>query len=89
MPRYRFRWEIVPGWLTRRLARDLGLEGDPIAALRRRYGARPGEDFVRQTWPVLREVWLARDATMRRWVVEELYDAGLGDQSLPLRNRAE
>ncbi len=59
MPRYRFRWEQLPGALARRLARDLQLTGEPVAALREGYGARPGDDFVRDAWPFLRGAWLA------------------------------
>ena len=43
MPRYRFRWEQLPSRLTRRLARDLQLDGEPPVALRKAYAARPGE----------------------------------------------
>jgi len=35
VPRYRFRWEQLPSRLTRRLARDLQLDGEPPVALRK------------------------------------------------------
>lgn len=87
MPRYRFRWEQLPSTLRRRLARDLDLDGDPPIALRKAYGARPGEDFVRDAWPILRDEWLAKDGTARRSVVAQLRDRKLGDPELPVNNR--
>lgn len=89
MPRYRFRWEVVPGWLTRRLAGDLGLAGDPVAALQRSYGMRPRPEFVRDAWPTLRDGWLSRDHEMRRWVVDELRSARLGRRDLADGTKAQ
>ena len=89
MPRYRFRWEQLPGRLTRRLASDLQLDGEPGTALRKAYGARPGEDFVRDAWPLLRDEWLAKDGAARRSVVTALRERRLGDPDLPVANRQE
>ena len=89
MPRYRFQWESVPQPVLRRLARDLELPGDGARALAATYGKRPSAGFVRDTWPALRDGWLSMDTAMRRAVVEELRDRGLGDLSLPVRNRAQ
>lgn len=89
MPRYRFRWDVVPGWLTRRLADGLGLPGDPVAALQREYGMRPGVEFVRDAWPVLRDDWLSRDREMRGWVVDALRAARLGNRELGVRTKTE
>ncbi|MEJ7627958.1 MAG: YbjN domain-containing protein [Nocardioidaceae bacterium] len=89
MPRYRFRWEVVPGWLTRRLAGDLGLTGDPVATLKREYGMRPRVDFIRDAWPVLRDRWLPRDREMRDWVVNELRSARLGSHELAVGTKTE
>jgi hypothetical protein len=58
------------------------LVDDPIVSLRRRYGARPSTQFVRDLWTTLREGWLARDAASRNWVATELRAAGLGDLAL-------
>jgi len=87
VPRYRFRWEQLPGGLTRRLARDLQLDGDPPSALRKAYGARPGEDFVRDAWTLLRDEWLAKNGPARRAVVTTLRERRLGDMALPIGNR--
>jgi len=89
VPRYRFRWEQLPSRLTRRLARDLQLDGEPPVALRKAYGARPGEDFVRDAWPLLRDEWLAKDGPARRSVVTLLRERRLGDTTLPVRNQQE
>lgn len=69
MPRYRFRWELLPAALIRRIARELQLDGVSAAALRKAYGTRPGDDFVRDAWPLLRDEWLAKDGPARRSVV--------------------
>jgi len=89
MPRYRFRWEIVPRPITRRLARDLRLEGQPVQALQSRYGMRPTVDLVRDAWPTLRDFWLARDTVARRALVAELRAQRLGRDDLPIRNRLD
>ena len=75
----------APSRLTRRLARDLQLDGEPASALRKSYGARPGEDFVRDAWPLLRDEWLAKDGPVRRSVVAQLRERRLGDPDLPVR----
>jgi hypothetical protein len=89
VPRYRFRWEQLPGALARRLARDLQLTGEPVAALREGYGARPGDDFVRDAWPFLRGAWLAKDGARRRSVVALLRERRLGHMELSVGNRQE
>src|SRR4051794_11830675 len=78
MPRYRFRWELVPDDLRRSLAEHIGLPGEPEQGLRRRYGARPGVGFVKDHWPVLRDQWLSHDASARKRVVDELRQLRLG-----------
>ncbi|MGQ0624810.1 MAG: T3SS (YopN, CesT) and YbjN peptide-binding chaperone 1 [Sporichthyaceae bacterium] len=82
MPRYRFRWEVVPADILDELGAGLHLDGDVIVQLRRRYGARPTTQFIREAWPILREGWLRRDDALRVWVVGELREAGLGDPKL-------
>jgi hypothetical protein len=84
MPRYRFRWESIPTEVLDELASELELAGeDTLAGLRRRYGARPNTQFVRDLWATLRDGWLTRDDDARTWVATELRAAGLGDPSLP------
>ncbi|MGQ0629993.1 MAG: T3SS (YopN, CesT) and YbjN peptide-binding chaperone 1 [Sporichthyaceae bacterium] len=82
MPKYRFRWEVVPAEVLDELGTGLHLDGDVIVQLRRRYGARPTTQFIREAWTILREGWLRRDDALRVWVVGELRDAGLGDAKL-------
>jgi hypothetical protein len=84
MPRYRFKWESVPEDLLVSLALAADCEGlDPPRELRRRFGARPKEDFVRDTWPTLRDEWLASDRQTLRRVVEALRSAGIGKSDEP------
>lgn len=89
MPQYRFRWDVVPQPLLRRLADALELPGDAAPALAAAYGTRPRTPFVGHSWPILRDVWLHDDAVMRQWVVTELRRRGRGDPSLPTRTDAE
>lgn len=89
VPRYRFSWDRLPAALTRRLARDLQLTGDPVTALRTAYGARPDQDFVSDSWPHLRAAWLAKNGPARRSVVELLRERRLGDLAVPVGNRQE
>ncbi len=85
----RFDWCVVPAPLLSRLARELGLSGVPETALRTAYGLGPRQDFVRDAWPTLRDVWLARHTPSRKRVVAELRAKPLGDLTLSVRNRAQ
>ena len=79
MPRYRFDWAALPGGLLREVQRELGLTGpDPAAALKRAFGARPSDEFVKQAWGPLRERWIAKDPVVRKSVVSELRAKNLG-----------
>lgn len=79
MPRYRFQWSHHPDRVLLALCRELGLElGGPTASLRRRYGARPDEGFVREAFPVLIDVWLGHNRNLRRAVILDLRAARLG-----------
>ena len=46
-----FSWELLPKPLLRSLKTALELTGDPAAALRKEFGARPGDEFVKIAWP--------------------------------------
>jgi hypothetical protein len=72
MPRYRFSWDNLPPALLRQLGESLGLPQPADRALRARYGARPGPDFVGDAWPALIDGWLASDGESRALVVAEL-----------------
>lgn len=93
MRRHHFQWTALPQPLLHRLARDLALPGSlpggAARALEEAYGRRPEAGFVRDTWPTLRDAWLAKDAAVRRCVVEELRSRGLGDTTLPARTRPQ
>ncbi len=103
MPKYRFTWTNRDDRVSRGLCQDLELDtDDPARSLRQAFGARPNEDFVRQAWPYLRERWLGRDGSARRYVVGSLWESGLGRgqgqrltgktaemEYLPARNNAE
>lgn len=74
VPRHKFKWANLPPRLLRALCRDLALDGsgEPAVTLQTAYGARPSEEFIRETWDTLRESWLRTDKDSRDWVVEEL-----------------
>lgn len=79
MARKRFDWSALPSGLLRQLSEDFTLRGRDVPhALARTFGARPTEEFVQETWPALRERWVARDPVVRRSVVTALRDRGLG-----------
>ena len=88
MARYRFAWTNLPPAVLRALKRDLELEGDASAVLRKTYGARPGAAFVEDAWPTLREHWLTRDRVARSSVIASLRDRRLGDPSIATRSNA-
>ncbi len=79
MPRYRFNWSNLDMRLARALRDHLQLSGEPHEALRAVYGARPRPDFVRDTWQVLRDSWLARDKAAARLTATRLRQRGVGD----------
>jgi hypothetical protein len=81
MPRYRFTWSNLPEYLLSELAAALDFEthGDAANALREIYGARPQEEFIEDTWDLLREVWLPEDGEARAEIAATLRERGLGD----------
>ena len=52
---------------------------DVLETLRVTYGARPQEEFVEDTWELLRETWLVEDAEARAEIVATLRERGLGE----------
>lgn len=83
-----FDWSTVPTRLAAELASELALEdaaAGPATALQVTFGSVPGVDFVRISWPVLRDRWLTRDADARADVVAGLRAASLGDHETPPR----
>ncbi len=84
MPRYRFSWSHLPPVLLSELAETLDVETleDVAGALREIYGARPQEEFIEDTWDLLRDVWLSEDDEARGEIVATLRERGLGENSI-------
>ena len=90
MPRYRFSWENLSPTLLGALCDSLGLKGDvPADILRASYGARPKPEFVRATWPMLRDRWLVDDAASRAAILDQLRKARLGSADAPVGTQEE
>ncbi len=87
MPRYRFAWSNLPAQLRKKLSSGLGLEGEPVDALRRQYGARPKVVFVQDAWPLLLEAWLPSDGASRQFLAQELQALGLGKTDIAVRTK--
>lgn len=84
MARPLFRWEHFPERMLRRLAETAGLpRATAAAALGERHGVPPGEEFVREAWPVLLEVWLKADRASAAVLAAQLREKGLGDRGNP------
>jgi hypothetical protein len=84
MPRYRFSWANVDERLLRDICVHLDLDPeDPPAELKAEFGARPKEEFVDRSWPVLRDSWLTSDTRARRAVCASLRERGLGAAGEP------
>jgi hypothetical protein len=68
--RNRFDWSALPSGLLRQLKDDFGLRGpDAVSALTKRFGTQPTERFVPESWPAIRDRWVAGDPAVRRSVV--------------------
>lgn len=78
MPRFRFNWANVPGSILVALSQHLSLQGDPIGALRKRFGARPKEEFVGDCWTILLHDWLAHDVDACGSIAATLRERGVG-----------
>ncbi len=78
-----FDWSALPAALTRDLAEELGLgRRNATGRIAELFPEGPDEEFVRLTWPVLRDRWVARDPALRGRVVAALRAKGLGDPGL-------
>lgn len=83
-------WDALPATVLREVAAVLGLRrAAAVDQLTDRYPAGPDEAFVRETWPVLRDRWVAHRPEVRRRLVEALRRRGLGDLALPDRTAGE
>jgi hypothetical protein len=82
MPRFRFNWENIDSDLLRSLADCLPLTGDPASSLKSRYGSRPKEDFIKDTWSILLSHWLKVDSNSCGLLASSLRKKGLGQTDL-------
>jgi hypothetical protein len=90
VPKYKFQWSHLPGYLLRGLCTDLGLDpAEPAESLQAAFGVRPTEEFVRVAWPSLLERWLTRDREARQDVTTQVWDSGLGSDERPRGMAAE
>jgi hypothetical protein len=82
MPRYRFQWKNHSTRLLQALCQHVSLLGEPAEALITRYGVRPKEEFIRDTWQTLIQYWLGEDKTSSTTIENSLREARLGDLSI-------
>ena len=84
MPRYRFSWSNLPNELLEEFRELLEIEeGEQVTEfLGAAYGARPQEEFIEDTFDLLREVWLVSDVASREEIATTLRERELGDVSI-------
>ena len=83
VPRFKFQWANLPDELQLSLLpEDQRGSGNVSDELKRAFGARPKEEFVRDQWPVLLENWLRKDAQSCELLASCLRSLGLGDTSI-------
>ena len=84
MPRYRFSWSNLPNELLEEFRELLEIEeGEQVTEfLSAAYGARPQEEFIEDTFDLLREVWLVSDVASREEIATTLRERELGDVSI-------
>lgn len=85
MPRFKFQWSNLPEDLRLALLPDDQKDTDNSSkALKRIYGARPKDDFIRENWPTLLGSWLKNDSLSRDQLASSLRALGLGETSIEL-----
>jgi hypothetical protein len=84
MPRFRFQWSNIGSDLIQALIDTLKLTGtqDPAELLRKKYGAKPGDDFIKDAWAILLDNWLAKDSQFASAVANGARTNELGNTSL-------
>ena len=84
MPRYRFSWSNLPIELLEEFRELLDIEESEQVTefLSAAYGARPQEEFIEDTFDLLREVWLVNDVASRDEIATSLRERRLGDVSI-------
>jgi hypothetical protein len=78
LPKFRFQWNNFPTILLSSLAIGLGLQGDSVESLKAKYGQRPKEVFIQDSWSILLEQWLKQDIESQRSLAKALRRRGLG-----------
>ena len=83
MPRFKFQWSNLPEELQRELLHvDQKTSPDLPGTLKRTYGARPKDEFIRDKWPVLMEYWLKKDMLSCNQLSTSLRSLQLGDLTI-------
>ena len=83
VPRFKFQWANLPDELQRQLLPDDQNNADDFpSALKRTYGARPKDEFIRENWPILLKSWLQNDTLSSDHLASSLRALGLGESSL-------
>lgn len=83
MPRFKFQWANLPDELQRSLLpEDQRGSANASDDLKKAFGARPKEEFIRDQWPILLENWLRKDAQSCELLASSLRSLGLGDTSI-------
>lgn len=83
MPRFRFQWANLPDELQHQLLPDDQKGADDLPGiLKRTFGARPKEEFIRDNWTILLESWLKNDVLSSDQLASSLRALGLGDSSI-------
>mgnify|MGYP001474441814 FL=1 len=83
MPRFKFQWSNIPEELQRQLLpEDQRNTDDSPDALKRIYGARPKDEFIRENWQILLESWLKNDALSSEQLASSLRALSLGETSI-------
>ena len=81
MPHFRFQWDNVPLPVREALAHHLQIPNDAPEFMRR-FGKRPREAFIQDTWDVLQTHWLPYDPAATRRIASQLRVRGNGDEHI-------
>ena len=84
MPRFRFQWSNIDSTVILSLIDSLKLTGtqDSSELLRKKYGAKPGDDFIKDAWPILLDNWLAKDSQFATAVANGARTNALGNTAI-------
>ena len=83
MPRFKFQWANLPDELQLSLLPEGERSSENTSdALKKAFGARPREEFIRDKWPLLLENWLRKDTQSCELLATSLRSLGLGDPAI-------